>query len=99
MASSSGAIFFRLTPNKVDDVSSGGGFNSVEPPAIDFDKSGWLGDDDDDDNDDDDGTVECTPEMTARVTREKFIPLMTSVYYLFKARRITLRLDWMCSFL
>ena len=75
MASSSGAIFFRLTPNKVDEVSSGGGFNSVEPPAMDFDKSGWLGDDDDDD----DGAVECTPEATARVTRAKLIPLMTSI--------------------
>ncbi len=43
--SSSGALFFRVTPNKVD-ASSGGGFNSVEPPTIDFDNSDEGEDDD-----------------------------------------------------
>ena len=45
--SSSGATFFRVTPNNVD-ASSAGGFN--EPPTIDFDNSDDGEDDDAEEN-------------------------------------------------
>ena len=57
--------FFRLTPNK-ELVSSGGGFNAVEPPIIDFANSddGWLSVEMGRDGDGDE-EVECTSDSTA----------------------------------